>query len=315
MRLYKLEELSWGDLRRLGHEGALFLLPISPLEDHGPHLPSGTDLILAQGFTGEVARRILELDPKCRLVVAPGLPLGASLLQSLGCLRLRPSTLKKAITELGRQLEREGVRRAALVNVHFAASHVAALEAACRLASRGRRLQMISPTGRLTTRLLSGRLTPALERALGRPLTEVERTGLLHDYHGGSIETSLMLKFRPDLVAFWYRDLPPHVLPPGELLRTRGRKLRTHRGYFGSPAVASPELAEALCRVLVEESARTLLSWMGGQTPSAALESGLHRAPLHWDLSAPLAALLGLALGMGAATLALAALRRGEERS
>jgi creatinine amidohydrolase/Fe(II)-dependent formamide hydrolase-like protein len=65
-----MAEMSWIEYReRMATEGAVLLLPVGALEQHGPHLPLGTDAILAT----EMARRAAErLDG----VVAPTLTYG-----------------------------------------------------------------------------------------------------------------------------------------------------------------------------------------------------------------------------------------------
>lgn len=295
MPLHRLEELSWGEVRRRGHEGALFLLPMAPLEDHGPHLPSGVDLFLSEALARETAGALTGYE----VVLYPPLALGSSRLKSPGCLRIRASTLLRAVEELGRELEGQGVRRAALLSAHLGAGHIAALEEACRRISRRRRLAMIAPAGRIAWRLLSGKLNRRLEARLGRPLTAEEAETLAVDFHGGAVETSLMLKYRPDLVADFYRELPPHPVERANPLAV-ARQARTSRGYFGIPSTASLELAEALAATLVEEGAEMLRAFLRGELDRSRSESGLWRfSILYGDPAVAAWALGGLALGLG----------------
>ncbi len=41
--MIKFEELNWKELDEFDREKTVFFLPISPMEEHGPHLPLGTD--------------------------------------------------------------------------------------------------------------------------------------------------------------------------------------------------------------------------------------------------------------------------------
>jgi hypothetical protein len=52
-----------------------------------------------------------------------------------------------------------------------------------------------------------------VEERLGRALTDAERTMLKGDTHGGFLETSFMLKLRPELVADHYSQLAPFDPP------------------------------------------------------------------------------------------------------
>ncbi len=57
--IYRLAELSFTRLDTLDRQTTVVLFAVSPLEEHGPHLPVGTDLFQAEFFNGELARRIL----------------------------------------------------------------------------------------------------------------------------------------------------------------------------------------------------------------------------------------------------------------
>ena len=44
-KVIKLEELNWKQVDELDRDKTIIFLPISPLEEHGPHLPVGTDFL------------------------------------------------------------------------------------------------------------------------------------------------------------------------------------------------------------------------------------------------------------------------------
>ena len=56
--IFKYTELTTFELDSLNRDKTVFLLPISPLEEHGPHLPLGTDLYLAESLAAGLARRL-----------------------------------------------------------------------------------------------------------------------------------------------------------------------------------------------------------------------------------------------------------------
>jgi len=49
-------ELRWPELNGLAGQGAIVLLPVGQVEEHGPHSPIGTDLFISE----ETARRVAE---------------------------------------------------------------------------------------------------------------------------------------------------------------------------------------------------------------------------------------------------------------
>ncbi|MGE0492002.1 MAG: creatininase family protein [Vulcanimicrobiota bacterium] len=283
--VYAMEELAWGEVRRLGHRGALFMLPIGPLEDHGPHLPCGVDWFTAREMTRELAET-LSRKRQVEVVVLPCLALGASMLYSLGCVRIPMTTMGKVVEKMGMELAREGVRKTVVVTTHGAISHLAVLDRACARVTRNSRMQMISPCREIIMHFLSGGLRQELETALGRNLGEEAWQSLTSDYHAGAWETGLMLRYRPELVADFHRELPPHRVEVGALTGLRG--LNTHRGYFGDPALGSKELGDVAAEVLIDRGVKVLEEFLDRpQQPSSNR---------WWAWAA--AALVGVSLGV-----------------
>ena len=50
------EEMNWKQIEALDKEKTVLFLPMSPLEEHGPHLPVGTDLITARDASREAIK-------------------------------------------------------------------------------------------------------------------------------------------------------------------------------------------------------------------------------------------------------------------
>ncbi len=46
--IIEFSELNWKQIDELPKEKTVFFLPISPMEEHGPHLPVGTDFLTAK---------------------------------------------------------------------------------------------------------------------------------------------------------------------------------------------------------------------------------------------------------------------------
>jgi creatinine amidohydrolase len=51
-----LERISWVQARQLFHSSTVALVPVGSTEQHGPHLPLGTDFLTAQALALAVAR-------------------------------------------------------------------------------------------------------------------------------------------------------------------------------------------------------------------------------------------------------------------
>jgi creatinine amidohydrolase len=117
MSILKWQELDRETLRELLPE-ALVVLPIGATEQHGPHLATGTDALLA----GTVAERAVEqvTDSPRPLILAPTMPVGASdhHLPFNGTLSLRVETLLDVLLDLARSIAACGGRRLVIVNGH-----------------------------------------------------------------------------------------------------------------------------------------------------------------------------------------------------
>jgi creatinine amidohydrolase len=106
------------ELRRLLPEGVV-VVPVGATEQHGPHLPTGTDALIAQEIAWRAAQEAAVRSHR-PLLVAPTLAYGASdhHLPFGGTLSLSPATLLAVITDLLRCVATQGGRRAVLLNGH-----------------------------------------------------------------------------------------------------------------------------------------------------------------------------------------------------
>ncbi len=241
-------------LDALDRERALAVLTVSPLEEHGPHLPLGVDAFTARHFAREIADRLVAARPGWSAVLAPTLYLGSFALDGVGTVQVRPRVVRDVLVGYGCSLARAGFRHVLVANGHAGPTHLAALDEASAIVGRRTGAMMASLSGHLFSKFRSGRFLDRVETALGRPLTAEERQAFADDAHGGWWETSMMLMLRPELVDGGFRDLPPatYSLPrrlvPNYPLRDGGR------GYVGHPAMGDPAFARATSDVLAAEA-------------------------------------------------------------
>lgn len=300
MTVHRLEEMSTPALDALDRARTLIVLTVSPLEEHGPHLPLGVDAFAARHFAEALAERLVAARPGWTAVLAPTLHLGSFTFDAVGTIRIRQRVVRDALVDYGTSLARAGFRWIAIANGHGGPGHLVALEEAAARVSRRHGITMASLTGHLAWEFLRGRLLPGIESALGRPLSAEERAAFTDDMHGGLWETSFMLWRRPDLVAESYRDLPaaryslPRRLVPNYPLRNGGQ------GYVGHPALADPELARATSEVLLAEGLHLLERLLDGAITPAERRSPFWVVPFlrtnFWPVMGAAAALGALAV-------------------
>jgi creatinine amidohydrolase len=182
------EELSWTDLEQAAAASLPVVLAVGSTEQHGPHLPVGTDCMLPVGVALDVCRRL-------PLVVAPPLrfgarsrPLSGGGESFPGNLSLRVSTLITVLTEVLEAIARTGFTQVCVQNWHY--ENTGALWDACDQASANhpdlRMLILENPMPEFTPTELD-ELFPD-----GFPGWDVE--------HAAIMETSMMMILRPDLV-------------------------------------------------------------------------------------------------------------------
>ncbi len=250
-RAPRLAELTFTQLDALDRNRSVVIFTASPLEEHGPHLPVGTDVYISEFFAEQLARRVQEAMPGWTALLGPPLPFGASAFEHAGTLLVRARTVRNAALDYCAALARQGFRYILICNAHAGPRHVVALEEAAAVVSRRYDVRMLSVSGPVLWRVLRGRFTERIEPLLGRRLTESEQEALRGDAHGGMWETSLMLRARPELVDPSFSQLPPVRFTLLEALR-KNYPLRfgNRMGYIGSPAAASAEFGEVARRLL-----------------------------------------------------------------
>lgn len=112
-------DLAWPELQGLGpradggHE--VGLVPVGAVEQHGPHLPTGTDTLVAAGICAAAADR-------CGAVVLPAIPVGCSYGHGTvlpGTLSLSPALLAEVVRSYVEWASYSGLRRLLFVNAHL----------------------------------------------------------------------------------------------------------------------------------------------------------------------------------------------------
>ena len=251
--IFLLQELNFTELEKLDRDRSVVLFAVSPLEEHGPHLPIGTDVFTADFFCAELGRRILREKPGWTVLIGPPLPIGASAFDQAGTLLVRARTVRNATLDYGAALARHGFRYILVTNGHAGPRHVVALEEAAAVVSRRYGVRMLSVSGPVLWKFMRGKYTERLEALLGRPFTPDEREALRGDTHAGLWETSLLLLIRPDLVNPIYANLPPARFTLLEALRKNyPLRLGNRMGYIGTPSAAQKEFGEAARRLFGE---------------------------------------------------------------
>ena len=277
--IHRLEELSTTQLDALDRSKSVVILTVSPLEEHGPHLPLGVDSFTAQHFAQALALRITQDRPGWQAVLAPPLYLGSFTFERVGSVKVRQRVVRDLLVDYGSALARAGFRYILISNGHGGPGHLVALEEAAQRVSRKYGVSMASFTGHLAWGFLQGKYLEKIEAALGSQLTPAERQAFNEDAHGGWWETSMMLLLRPELVDPGYKDLPAARYSLPERLRPNYPVRGGRPGYVGHPALADPGFARASAQVLVDEAMELVRALLDGTLEPSARRSPFYAIP------------------------------------
>lgn len=207
------------------------ILPCGSLEEHGSHLPLGTDTWHAV----ELARTVSE---KIFIWVAPPLTYGLCRSSSNhpGTVSIRGATLRLIVQDVIRGLYSQGLERILILSGHAGGTHIAVLIDACE---------------ELLSELSKARFAVVSVNDLGRTAWKeiVETPG---DSHAGEVETSIMEYLFPSYVKGRspeeYPSFPPFLI-------VRDKRIFWKEGVWGNPAKASPEKG----RMIMEQSVKALI--------------------------------------------------------
>ncbi|MGE5148036.1 MAG: creatininase family protein [Candidatus Eiseniibacteriota bacterium] len=175
------QEMTTEDFAALDAARVIAVLPVAAIEQHGPHLPVEVDARINAGILG----RAVELLPdELPVTVLPALPVGKSNEHTAfpGTLSFSAETLIRLWTEIGESVARAGIRKMVIFNTHGGQPQIADIVARDLRVRLG--LFVVTANG----------------YALGKPPGLFPAAELKHGIHGGTVETSIMLHLRPDLV-------------------------------------------------------------------------------------------------------------------
>jgi creatinine amidohydrolase len=167
-----LDELSWVDVAAHLARDPRLIVPVGALEQHGPHLPLGTNVLIAR-------RVAVDLSREFNVLRAPTIYYGVNVpgaAEYAGTTTLRQKTLHRSLNELLAGWERHGLSEFVVITAHRHEPH---LDALATLLTRSARVRVVSVWDVDISDLLDVQPGP---------------------FHAGEAETSLMLYLYPEVV-------------------------------------------------------------------------------------------------------------------
>lgn len=233
-------ELNTLDFAGLSADSTIAILPLASTEQHGPHLPIATDVAIAHGMLAELKRqRPDDLD----ILVLPTQEIGKANehIHGPGTLSFGADLLIPMWTAIGGKVAEAGVKKLVMVNSH------------------GGNLDIMNIVAREMRVRFNMAVVATQWGRFGHPDGLISAHEQAFGIHGGEVETSLMLHFRPELVRMdkaqnfisraeemknqsrFLQPLPPHSLA------WIAHDLNPH-GVVGDASAGTAEKGATICR-------------------------------------------------------------------
>jgi creatinine amidohydrolase len=199
--------IHWPDFTAADPARWIAVLPLAATEQHGPHLPLGTDVAIAQAYLARVHELLPAALPVSFLPIQP-IGISTEHIDYPGTLTLPPVLAIESWTAIGDAVARAGVRKLMLVTSHGGNSAAMTLVAQ-ELRARHGMLAVTTSWSRF-----------------GAPEGLFGAEEVRHGIHGGAVETSIMLAHAPDQVR---TDKIANFESAGIVLAQQHRWLSTQR--------------------------------------------------------------------------------------
>lgn len=166
-------EIHWPDVAQGDPSDWIAVLPLAATEQHGPHLPLGTDVLIAEAYLAEVRKQLSDEVPATFLPLQP-VGISTEHLSFPGTLTLPTDVALQSWMAIGESVSRAGLQKLVLVTSHGGNSAAMTLVAQDLRAEYGM-LVVVTSWARF-----------------GAPDGLFTADELHHGIHGGAVETSIM---------------------------------------------------------------------------------------------------------------------------
>jgi creatinine amidohydrolase len=174
-------DIHWPDIGGARPARWIAVLPLAATEQHGPHLPVGTDVMIAQAHLARVRELLPDNIPATFLPIQP-VGISTEHIDYPGTLTLPTDVALKTWTALGMSVARAGIKKLVMVTSHGGNSAA---------------MTLVAQDLRARCGLLA--VTTGWYR-FGAPEGLFSAEELRHGIHGGAVETSIMLARYPQHV-------------------------------------------------------------------------------------------------------------------
>jgi creatinine amidohydrolase len=199
--------IRWPGIAKEDAAGWIAVLPLGATEQHGPHLPLRTDVLIAEAYLERVRELLPDNIPAIFLPVEE-IGISTEHTDYPGTLTVSADAALKTWMAIGESVVRTGIRKLVMVTSHGGNSAAMTIVAQELRAQHG---------------LLA--VTTAWSR-FGAPAGVFSDSELRHGIHAGAVETSIMLARYPNEVR---KEAIANFVPSSIAMEKQYRWLSTHR--------------------------------------------------------------------------------------
>lgn len=230
-KAHKYFEMTWMEFQDKVKETPFAVLPVGALEQHGPHMPIGSDVLIAEYMAERIAKAT-------GFILLPALQYtpSFSLRNFPGTMQMSDESCSQQLLEIAESLARHGIKATYLI-----IGHIGAIKA-CQTAER--RLILENESIRFVNIAM-----PGMQEAIQKYCTS-QRWHSTYA-HAEEFETCALLAIRPELVDMSkaVKEYPPKSILFGPISIAWDEFCQS--GVIGDPTVASAEKGKAILDFMI----------------------------------------------------------------
>lgn len=271
----EFETLSANQLKALPIHQTVFFFPVGPLEDHGPHLPIGFDLIEARKLSQMTAQKLESELPGWVGVIMPNAPLGIETNTCEVAITVRSHVLRDWLIDACNGLKRMGFRHFVCFSGHLGPKQLTAIEDAGKIISRRPFLSRFTFPFLPKNHSIHSQASLVSACSALTSLHDLKQSPFWPDpaEHGGERDTSIALATDPQIVANSYASLITIPRESSALIRLFHRTRKKIHGYWGSPALSDPEKGNQILTESIHDLFPKLRAVWEGTNPNHLFRS------------------------------------------
>lgn len=258
--VHDIRRLTATEIAGLDRARTVFILPIGMLEEHGPHLPVGSDSLSVEHAIDRMLPLLQKSFPDRFFVRLPMEPFGYGGANEIGGVYVHPgtyairsTTLRSLVADVGAEIAQNGFRWILVVHGHASPYHSVAISDASDFVSESFGVTMRNVT---STAWADPEHLAAASKLAEKYFSKEQIEAIGMDIHAGTSETSSLLASHPHLVRS-YKKLPARAAPDFaglvKIARTSG-----WQGYLSDPAKARADYGRDLNELEVTTHVRLM---------------------------------------------------------